>query len=309
MERILVALGGNAILKPDEERTAENQFRNLTRASKHLAQMVAEGNRIAITHGNGPQVGDILVRNECAKHVLPQMPLDVCGAETQGMLGYMIEQTLTNELIARGLTQTVTTILTQTIVDKKDEAFDDPTKPVGPYYTKAEAQGLANEKRWRFIELEEGFRRIVPSPEPTAIVEKRSIRTLFDSGVIIIAAGGGGVPVIFEDGKFVGVEAVIDKDLTTAILASELRAETMLFLTDVENAALNFGKPNVVPLKSLSVDQAEQYRFQGYFPAGSMGPKVEAAVRFLRGGGRRAVISSLEKALEALGGTAGTQIR
>jgi len=286
MASVLIALGGNAILKPFEERTAENQYRNVMDASKLLAEMVSKGNRIAVTHGNGPQVGDALLRNEYAKDVLPPMPLDICGAETQGMLGYMIQQTLTNELMARGLCCRVATILTQALVDKKDMAFEKPTKPIGPYYTEEEAMLLGKEKGWQFARLKDGFRRMVPSPKPVRVLEDKTIRSLFDSGVIVIAGGGGGVPVVEEDGKVIGVEAVIDKDLTAAILASELCVEVMLFLTDVENVYLNFGKPDAVPLRSLSVDQAEQYSAGGHFDSGSMGPKIEAALRFMRAGGR-----------------------
>jgi carbamate kinase len=306
--RILVALGGNAILSRESEGTAEEQFDNVRKTCEHLVGIIQQGHRVTITHGNGPQVGDILLKDDLAKGILPQMPLDVCGAESQGMIGYMIQQSMRNELRRVGLNLQVATVLTETIVDPDDPAFKDPTKPIGPFYTTSEAARLKEDKGWHLInDSEQGFRRAVPSPIPLSIVQEGVIRKLVDLGVIVIAAGGGGVPVTSGD-ESTGVEAVIDKDLGAAALAKVVNAEVLLILTDIEKVFLDYGKPSQRPIDKMTLQECRDFLQEGQFPAGSMGPKIESAVMFLESGGNRAIISSLEMAEEALAGSAGTTI-
>jgi carbamate kinase len=306
--RILVALGGNAILIRESRGTAEEQFENIRRACNHLARIILQGHKVTITHGNGPQVGDILLRDELAKGTLPQMPLDVCGAESQGMIGYMIQQSLRNELQRVGVDSRVVTVLTETVVESNDPAFKNPTKPVGPIYTEAEAARLGHEKGWHlFNDSGRGYRRVVPSPAPISIVQGEMIRELVDLGVIVIAAGGGGIPVTLGVGT-VGVEAVVDKDLGAALLAKVVSAEVLLILTDVEAVFLDYGKPGQRPIRKTTVRDCRELLREGQFPVGSMGPKIESAVRFLESGGKRVIITSLEMAGEALDGRAGTTI-
>jgi carbamate kinase len=308
--RVLVALGGNAILKHEEEGTAEEQLANVRSTCEKIVEIIRNGHSLAMTHGNGPQVGDILLKNEAAKNTLPQMPLDICGAESQGMLGYMLQQSMRNELEFAGMTMGVTTVLTQTIVNKNDTAFAHPTKPIGPFYTAMEAAKLKREKGWTIInDAGRGYRRVVPSPKPTAIVEADSIKKLLDEGIVVIACGGGGVPVVKDDaGRLQGVDAVIDKDHCAGLFAQLISAEILLVPTDVEKVSLNYGTPKQVDLDRLTVTDAEKYLDEGHFPPGSMGPKVESAMSFLKAGGRSAVITSLERANDALQGKAGTEI-
>jgi len=310
-ENVLIALGGNAILRHKEEGTAEEQFENVRITCHHLAEMVLEGYHIAVTHGNGPQVGDILLAYELAKGTLPPMPLDVCGAQSQGMIGYMIQQSLQNELQARGIHIPVATILTRTQVDRNDPAFSRPAKPIGPFYTAMEAKKLREEMGW-VVENDSGrgYRRKVPSPEPVKILEELAIREIHEEGIIVIACGGGGIPVMEADGgKFIGVEAVIDKDHVAALLGNLIRAHTLLILTDVPCVYLNYGRPDQVGLDHLTPDEARKYLREGQFPGGSMGPKIESALRYIEGGGTRVIISSLESASLAMKEKAGTVIR
>jgi carbamate kinase len=307
--KILVALGGNAILRGDSVGTAAEQFARIDATNTQLVELVRAGHEIALTHGNGPQVGDILLANEMAKSVLPPMPLDVCGAESQGMVGYMIQQSLENKLRAAGLKKRVVTILTQTIVEPSDPAFKKPTKPIGPFYTAIESEKLKREKGWTMVsDKKRGYRRVVPSPNPVAIVEDGVVKQLFDAGVILIAAGGGGIPVmrIGPDAELKGVEAVIDKDLGAALLATILKVELLLILTEVDSVYLNYGTPRQERLGRLTMQECKRYMEQGQFPAGTMGPKVEAAVRFVESGGRETIITSLDRVKEALEGRAGT---
>ena len=309
--RVLVALGGNAILKHRDSGFAEEQLRNIREISRFLAEMVRNGYHIAITHGNGPQIGDILLKNELAKGTLPPMPLDICGAESQGMIGYMLQQSLHNELVQAGLDRRVVTLLTQTLVDRADPAFRDPRKPIGPFYTASEARHMRDEKSWNLTsDAGRGYRRLVPSPEPVEIVESGMIRSLFDEGYLVIAAGGGGVPVVSQepDGTLKGIEAVIDKDHTAALLARDIEADVLLILTDVDNAFLNFGSRDQKALGILPAALARRYLREGHFPPGSMGPKVESALRFIDAGGREAIITSPSLAISALSGSAGTII-
>ena len=306
---VLVALGGNAILKYKEEGTAEEQLRNVRTSCRTLARLIKEDYHIAITHGNGPQVGDILLRNEMAKEVLPPMPLDFCGAESQGMIGYMLQQCLINELRQIDAERPVMTILTQTLVARDDPAFDRPSKPIGPFYSAAEAESLREKKDWTVVEAQgRGFRRVVPSPRPISILEGRSIKDLFENGYVVIACGGGGIPVIERDGEINGVEAVVDKDHSAAVLANLIGACSLLILTDVDEVYLDYGKPGQRAIPTMSISQAEKWMTQGHFQEGSMGPKVESAIEFVRNGGKKTVITSMEKAMDAMAGKAGTTI-
>ena len=306
--KILVALGGNAILQHKEKGTAEEQFSNVRRACLHLVELIKDGHQIVITHGNGPQVGDILLKDELAKDTLPPMPLDVCGAESQGMIGYMIQQSMRNELRKVGIASPVVTILTEALVDPDDPAFGTPTKPIGPFYTAMEATRLREEKGWYMVnDRGRGYRRAVASPAPKAIVQGSAIRRLVDANVVVVAAGGGGIPVTLPEGSK-GVEAVIDKDLGAAVLAGVVGAEVLLILTDVDRVFLDFGKPNQRPVDRMTVQECKNFLKEGEFPPGSMGPKIESAVRFLESDGTRSVITSLDKAREAIAGTAGTTI-
>jgi carbamate kinase len=306
---VLVALGGNAILKYQEEGTAEEQIRNVRSTCGVLARLIKDNYHIAITHGNGPQVGDILLRNEMAKGVLPPMPLDFCGAESQGMIGYMLQQSLMNELRLIDAERPVITILTQALVDGDDPAFDRPTKPIGPFYSGSEAARLRDDKGWTVEDVPgKGFRRLVPSPRPRSIMEGRSIRDLFESGYVVIACGGGGIPVIEKEGQIAGVEAVVDKDHSAALLANLIGACSMLILTDVDAAYLDFGTERQRAIGEMTVSQAEEWLAQGQFGPGSMRPKVESAIEFLNMGGKKAIITSMERAADALAGKAGTAI-
>ncbi len=289
-KRILVALGGNAILRHTETGTAEEQMNNIRGISRLLAQMVKAGYHIAVTHGNGPQVGDILLKNELAQATLPPMPLDVCGAESQGMIGYMLQQSLHNELELAGSPCRVVTVLTQTLVDHNDPAFQKPEKPIGPFYTALESKRLKVEKGWTLInDAGRGYRRVVPSPEPAEIIEGAIIRTLFDEGFLVIAAGGGGIPVVKNgtDGTLTGVEAVVDKDHSAAVLAKLLGVDIFLIMTDVDTVFLNFNRPDQTALHTISSLQAEEYLRTGHFLHGSMKPKIESALRFLSAGGKQ----------------------
>lgn len=307
---MLVALGGNAILKSGKEGTAESQFREVEKTCRHLAKLVRDGYKLIITHGNGPQVGEILLKNELAEDVLFPMPLDVCGAQSQGMIGYMLQQSMWNEMKKIGLDVPIVSLVTQTVVDGKDEAFENPRKPIGSFYSVSEVDAVRKKKGWRMVEDSgRGYRRVVSSPKPVEIVEREAIKRLFESEVVVIAAGGGGVPtVVEEDGSLKGVEAVIDKDLASQMLASYVQADILLMLTDVDQVFLNYGKPDQVAVDKMSVVEARQFLGKGHFAPGSMGPKVEAAVRFVEVGGEKAIVASLEDALKALDGVAGTTI-
>lgn len=307
---VVIALGGNALLDPKTNGSVADQIRTIERSCTKIAQIIARGHRVVITHGNGPQVGNLLIQQEEAKGLVPPLPLDVCGAMTQGQLGYLIQQKLREALAQLGIAKPVVTVVTQVQVDRNDPAFADPTKPIGPFYSERE-RSMLEQKGYVLKRVGKGvkpWRRVVPSPKPTYIVEIESIKRLIEAGSIVIACGGGGVPVVREDGRWRGVEAVIDKDLASALLAEELGAEILLILTDVERVALHFGTPQQVFLERLSVREARRYLLEGQFPAGSMGPKIEAAIRFIEGGGEYAYITSLEKALEALKGRAGTVV-
>jgi carbamate kinase len=311
MTTAVVAIGGNAILRKGERATLENQLKNLNETSRHIASMVSSGYEITLTHGNGPQVGDIVLQNEAAKGEVPPMPLDACVAESQGLIGFMFQQALTEALRELCCERIVPVMLTRVLVDEADEAFRVPSKPIGPYYPEMEAMELQKTKGWHMVEdkARGGWRRIVPSPRPKAIIEAPSIRRLVSSGNdLVIAAGGGGIPVIRRGGRLVGVEAVVDKDLAAACLAKGMHESLLVILTDVDRAYLDYGKKEQRGLGTITADEAEAYLRQGHFPAGSMGPKIEAAVDFVRHGGERAIITRPQLLDTALESKAGTQI-
>ncbi len=308
--KVVVALGGNALEDKSLPPTAQSQLQVAARTAEYLAQLSCAGYELAIVHGNGPQVGRILLASEAAAETTPPMPFDVCGAMSQGYIGYHIQQSLTAALRRRGRNIPVVTVVTQVVVDQSDPAFQNPTKPIGPFYQEEQARALEQEKGYTMKEDSgRGWRRVVPSPKPKRIVEIGTIKTLWNT-TVSIACGGGGVPVMErEDGSLEGVAAVIDKDLAACRLAQEMEADMLMILTEVPAVAINFGKPDQTDLGEVTAAQLEQYAAQGQFGAGSMLPKVEAAVDFVRSPpGRKAIITSLDLGLDALAGKAGTRI-
>ena len=304
----VVAIGGNAVNRPGEEATAENMMRNLSETAHYLATMLDEFD-IVITHGNGPQVGNILVQQDLSEHVIPPFPIDVNDAQTQGSLGYMIELTLGNELRKRNIKRQVAAVVTQILVDKNDPGFQKPTKPVGPFYSKEEADKLSQEKGWVMREdAGRGWRRVVPSPIPLDIVEKDVINMLVENDAIVIAAGGGGIPVTQANGTLKGIEAVIDKDRASALLAKEINADLLVILTGVEKVSINFKKPDQYEVDKLTVEEAKNFLAQGQFPSGSMGPKIEAAIDFVSSTGKECIITDMSVLDKALRGETGTRI-
>jgi carbamate kinase len=309
MATIVVALGGNAILQPGQAGTAAEQVANIRITCEQIAGMIEAGHRVVVTHGNGPQVGNLLIQQEEASAVVPPMPMDVAGAMSQGMLGYWMQNQLQNLLRARGIHKPVVTLVTQVLVDRNDPAFQNPTKPVGPFYTEARAERHMRERGWQMKEdAGRGWRRVVPSPDPRAIWEKDAIRTLVDAGAVVICAGGGGVPVYLDREELKGCEAVIDKDLAGQQLARDLDADRFCILTDVPKVALRYRQPDQVLLDRVSAAEMRQYMKEGHFKPGSMGPKVEAVLRFVEATGRWGVIASLHEATAAVEGNAGTVI-
>jgi carbamate kinase len=306
----VLALGGNAILQRNQKGTFQEQYENVRSTAAEIVALVEHGLRIVIVHGNGPQIGATVIRHELGKTKVPPLPLHACGAETQGFLGYIIQQSLRDELSKRGTKKEVATLITQVIVDQNDPAFKHPSKPIGPFYSKEQRDALLEDRRDLVIEEDSGrgYRRFVPSPDPKSVVEDRAIRALVEDGSIVIACGGGGIPVTRHGETLQGVEAVIDKDLAAERLATSLRAECLAILTDVEGVYLNYRKSDQRLLPKTTREELESYSQRGAFAAGSMGPKVEAAIRFLRNGGKRAVIASLGDLGRAIEGSAGTQI-
>ena len=308
--KVVVALGGNALEDKQLPPTAQSQHQVLQRTAQQLSQLSVSGYELAIVHGNGPQVGRILLASETARDVTPPMPFDVCGAMSQGYIGYHIQQTLTAALRAQGKDIPVVTVITQVVVDPADPAFSHPTKPIGPFYTQAQAEALARERGYQMgQDGQRGYRRMVPSPQPQRIVEIGTMKTLWNT-TITIACGGGGVPVVEgADGHLEGVAAVIDKDLAACRLGIEMEADVLMILTEVPAVALHFGTPQQESLGEVKAEDLEQYAHQGHFGEGSMLPKVKAAIQFARSApGRRAIITSLDKGLEALAGKCGTQV-
>jgi carbamate kinase len=309
MERVVVALGGNALLRRGEDDSYENMFRSARSAAEKIADIAATGWGVVVTHGNGPQVGRILLQQEAARGWVHPMPLDVCGAESQGQIGYLLQVTVGDVFFERGMERPVATVLSLTRVRPDDPAFADPTKPIGPFYEEEEAKKLAAAQGWVMRpDPHGGWRRVVPSPDPYSIVEASVIRQLVGEGVIVIASGGGGVPVIDDGPRLTPKEGVVDKDLAAAILARDVEASTLLILTDIDRVQRGFGTEHAEPIETISAPEARELLDGGEFPAGSMGPKVEAAVRFVEQGGSRAAIGDLESAVAVLRGEAGTSI-
>jgi len=309
---VLIALGGNAFQSKGDKGTVEDYWRNAYRAAKAIVRIIKEGYRVVLTHGNGPQVGSILEWMEALRDKIPPMSMDIANAMTQGWLGYLLMQAIDNELVKEKVSEVkgVIAVVNQVVVNANDPAFQNPTKYVGPYYTEEEARKLMKEKRWIMKpDPRGGWRRVVPSPDPIDNVEKWAIKTLVDNGWIVIASGGGGIPVVKEpNGILRGVEAVIDKDLAAERLATALEVGLFIILTDVDRVYLNYGKPNAKPIEVMTVSQAEKYYREGHFKPGSMGPKVMAAIRFIKSGGLEARIGHLYNAYEVVMGKSGTRI-
>ncbi len=307
---VVIALGGNALIMEGQRGTIAEQFENTRKSLDGIVYCLKQGYGVVITHGNGPQVGNLLLMVEASRNQVPELPLGVCVADTEGAIGYMIQQSLTNRLRKEGLDRCVVTVLTQVIVDKHDTAFSNPTKPIGPFFTREDAERFRKEKGWHIVEdSHRGYRRVVASPDPLKVVEDRAVRGLLEAGDIVIAAGGGGIPVIMkEDGDLEGVDVVVDKDLASSVLARDIKADCLMMITGVEHVFLNFKQPNERALKALTVKEAERYLKEGHFPPGSMGPKIQAAINFLNWGGDVAIIAAIDKVKEALEGITGTKI-
>ena len=306
---LLIAIGGNSLIRAGQSGSVKEQIENANTTCRHLAKLVEQGHKIVITHGNGPQVGAQLIRSEMASQQVYQLPLDSCDASTQGELGYVLQNAMRTALRQQGIKTPVMTILTQVVVDELDLAFANPSKPVGPFYSREVAEQKKNELGWQVIEdAARGYRRLVPSPNPLEIVELDVIRCCLSQGFVVIAAGGGGIPVVEKRGAYCGVEAVVDKDQTSALLANELSLETFITSTDTDKVYLNYKKPNQVALDHISLLQAEHYLREGHFLSGSMGPKIQAAIDFLSRGGREVIVTRPELIFEAVNGAAGTRI-
>ncbi len=309
MPTAVVAIGGNSLVRAGERGTLDEQRRNLLATCEGIAAVMAAGYRVAVTHGNGPQVGDALVRSELAAGQAAALSLDVCVAETQASIGYLLQQTLQETLQRHGLRRPVVTVVTQVLVSARDPAFRNPSKPVGPFYSTEEAERRRATLHWHMVEdAGRGYRRVVPSPQPKEIIELPAIQAALASDVVVIACGGGGIPVVFRRDRLVGIDAVIDKDRASSLLAWELEAELFMISTSVEQVALHYGTPQQRPLERLSADEARRNLREGHFPPGNMGPKIEAALEYLERGGRLVIITSPERIPEALHGMAGTRI-
>ena len=306
----LIAFGGNALLPENQRGLQEEQTRNAQHAARLMVHIVRKGYELIIVHGNGPQVGNLLIQMEEAITKIPPFSLDVCDAMTEGSMGFMLEKAVINELRTLSIDKEVATLVTQVVVDKDDPAFLSPTKPVGPFYTRYRAQALAKEKKWTVVEdAGRGYRKVVASPKPIDVVSKWVIRDLVCAGRIVIAAGGGGIPIIINGrGLFKGVEAVIDKDYVASLIAREVRVDLFIILTGVERVFLDFGTPQQRPIENMTIGQAQEYLEQGQFPRGSMGPKIEAAIEYIKAGGKEVLITSASYLKAALLNRSGTRI-
>lgn len=306
----VIAIGGNSLIKDKSKMSVLDQYQAAGETAHHIAALVAAGYRVVVTHGNGPQVGFILLRSDLAKNVLHEVPLDSCVADTQGAIGYQVGQTLSNELRRQNLVKSIVTVVTQVRVNPDDPAFTNPTKPIGPFYSEEEAKQYTEQNGWILKEdAGRGWRRVVASPKPVQIIEQETIRMLLEQDVVVIAVGGGGIPVIeTENGELTGCAAVIDKDFASCLLAKELQADLFIISTGVDKVAINFNKPNQQFLDQLTVAEAEKHLAEGQFPAGSMGPKIQAAIDFLKHGGKKVIITQPHLLEEAIAGTNGTHI-
>jgi len=309
MKTMVIAAGGNSLIRAGQRGTPAEQRANARSTAEAIARFVRAGDRVVVTHGNGPQVGAEFLRSERASDQVPAQTLDTCVAASQGEIGYLLAQSLRNALAEAKLHTPVATMITQTIVSADDPAMSDPTKPVGPFYSREEAERHRRLFGWRLVDdASRGYRRVVPSPEPLAIVELEVIRGLVADGVLVVACGGGGIPVVRSNGDLCGLEAVVDKDRVSALLASQLDAEVLLISTDTDCVYLDYNRPSQRPLVEASVSEMEMYLRQGQFPPGSMGPKVESSIRFLRQGGKLVVITSYDRLGAALDRCVGTRI-
>lgn len=305
----VVAIGGNSLIKSPQHQSVPDQWEAMSETCAHIAAMIGQGWDVVITHGNGPQVGFILLRSELASHVLHTVPLDVCGADTQGAIGYMAQVALDAAMGRMGLHRRTATVVTRVVVDREDPAFQKPTKPIGPFYTQQQADRHRGERGWHLVEdAGRGWRRVVASPRPLEIIETEAITALLAAGFVVVGVGGGGIPVVREDGALRGVEAVIDKDHASSLLARTIGADLLLISTAVERVALNYKKPSERPLDRLTLDEARRHLTEGQFPPGSMGPKIEAAIAYLQAGGKEVLITSPENIERALAGETGTRI-
>jgi len=310
-KKVVLALGGNAIIQPSQKGTIAEQFRNTRESLGGIVELIHQGYQLAITHGNGPQVGNMLIQQNAGieKGIAP-LPLGVLNAATEGTMGYMIEQCLQNCLKMNNIKRDVITVLSQVVVDKNDPSVQNPTKPVGPFYNETQAEMLKREFGWQMIEDSgRGYRQVVPSPIPMDIVPFQTIKRLVEENNIVIACGGGGIPVFIDDhGNFEGVDAVIDKDFASALLATKINADLLVILTGVDKVCIDYGKSSQRELEKMTLDEALKYMDEGQFPKGSMGPKIQAAVKFIQNGGRRVLITSIEKIVDAIEGKTGTII-
>jgi carbamate kinase len=306
----VVAVGGNSLIKDEKHRTVPDQYAAACESMHHIADMIQAGWEVVITHGNGPQVGFILRRSELARHELHEVPLDYCGADSQGAIGYMFQRALDNEFHARGLAKPVASLVTLTVVDRTDPAFQKPSKPIGSFMTETDARTRAEQDGWVVVEdAGRGWRRVVASPIPRRIVEADVIRALIKAGIVVVAVGGGGIPVVEDEhGNLVGVEAVIDKDFGAALLSNMIGADLFIISTAVEKVALNYNKPDQKWLDRLTLAEARQHLAEGHFAKGSMGPKIQAVISFLERGGRQALITDPANIGRALAGQTGTWV-
>lgn len=306
----VVAIGGNSLIKDKNHQTVPDQYQAAEETCHHIAGMIEQGWDVAIGHGNGPQVGFILRRSELARHELHEVPLDVCGADTQGAIGYMLQQNLQNEFLRRGIKKQAVTVVTQVVVDRNDPAFQNPTKPIGSFMTEEEAIRRRDQEGWHVVEdAGRGWRRVVPSPLPKKVKEQDAVEELIDKGFVVITVGGGGIPVVEkENGELEGIAAVIDKDYASSLLARSIKADLFLISTAVEKVYLNFGKPDQKAVDRMTVAEAKQYMAEGHFANGSMRPKIQAIIWFLEAGGKQAIITNPENIERALRGETGTLI-
>lgn len=307
-KRAVIALGGNALIKKEQKGTIYEQFANTRESCRSIVQLVKDGWDVVITHGNGPQVGALVLQNQVAKDITPEMPLGICVAESEGLIGYMVQQCLSNALKREHVNKSVIALITQVIIDQDDPSLSNPTKPIGPYYNENQALKMLKDG-YKMTRLPRGWRMVVPSPDPIRIVEGEIIKKMLDDGIIVIASGGGGMPVIEKkDWGLDGLEAVVDKDLAAERLAEAVDAQILLILTDVEKVYLHYNTPNQKSLDKVMADTLKEYYLAGEFPPGNMGPKILAALRFLEFGGERVIITNIEQGFEAFQGKTGTLI-
>jgi len=308
IKKAVIALGGNALIKKGQDGNIYDQFDNSREVAHSIAKIIKSGWQVAVTHGNGPHVGSILLQNNYARDITPPMPLAICVAESEGLIGYMIQQTLSNILWIHGIKKPVVTLITQVVVDQNDPSLENPTKPIGPYFQGDSVEDLKRDG-YQLKEFRDGWRIVAPSPDPLDIVEGDIIKNLMDDDIVVIASGGGGMPVYYkENWGWNGIEAVVDKDLSSERLAESINADLLMILTNVDKVYLNYGEKDEKPIDKIGYGDLKKYYYEGHFPEGSMGPKVLSALRFIKSGGKKVIISHVEKGWEAFNGKTGTQI-